>query len=594
MRLEPRALLVAAVVVAVAIAGYVPGLPGEFVYDDHRLIVDNDGLKRPLDFRRSFLRDYYASDIDRMGLGYYRPIALLANEFDYRRGGGGPTAFHVTNIAVHSLCTVLVLLLALRLFGTGWAAYAAALLFGLNPVHAESVAFISGRVDPLATLFGLGALSCHLAANRSARPALWRAGVGAAWLFALLSKEIAFTVPVVAFLCEVAEEGWPGVRALVDRLPRYTPYAAAWIVYLPLRFVALGKLLPPSAGGAGLAVTRPPVVVGSYLAWLVMPPPGIHLEPSLATGLLGAAAAVLAAAAIAGAVVLWRKGWRLEGALIAACLVTLLPVAQLKPLETTLSERFLYLPSVASALLAGAVVRRMLDGRKAGLALGLVVVWVAADASILIPRARMWRDEIALWEAKERESGGSLKARLNLARTYAHRGDKERSLRAYDAAKALEPGLAAGLAAEISALGAVVGTEEYERGLVKSLAELPKDAALWNNLGFHLFRKGDLSGAQDAFSKSIELTPARATAWLGLAMTRLALGEVVGADDAAAHAVSLDPDLGLARAVRVECALKSGRACEALTMSEGILLDDEAERAMLSRLVLKAREQCAQ
>ena len=140
MRLRAREVLMASAVVVLAIAVYVPGLPGEFVYDDHRLIVDNDGLKRPLDFRRSFLRDYYASDIDRMGLGYYRPIALLANELDYRRGGGGATAFHVTNIAVHALCTVLVLLLAVRLFGRGPAAYAAALLFGLNPVHAESVA----------------------------------------------------------------------------------------------------------------------------------------------------------------------------------------------------------------------------------------------------------------------------------------------------------------------------------------------------------------------------------------------------------------------------------------------------------------------
>jgi Flp pilus assembly protein TadD len=579
-------------VVAGAIAVYLPGLPGGFVYDDHRLIVDNDGLKRPFDLRRSFLRDYYASDIDRIGLGYYRPVALLTNEFDYRRGGGTPTAFHVTNIVVHVACTVLLLLLAIRLLGAGPAAYATALLFALNPVHAESVAFISGRVDPLATMFGLGAILCHLVANRATRPAGWRAGVGIAWLFALLSKEIAFTVPVVAFLLESAEEGWPGWRALADRFPRYAPYAGAWVVYLPLRFVALGALLPPAAVGAKMVATRPPVVIGSYLAWLVMPPPGINLEPALATGLLAVGAAAVALAAVAAAVLLWRRQWRLEAALLAGCLVTLLPVAQLKPLETELSERFLYFPSVATALLAGALVRRGLRGRLAPLVLGLVVVWAAVGAARLVPRSRVWRDEIALWEAKDRESGGSLKARLNLARTYAQRGDRASSLRAYDAAKALEPSLAEGLSAEISALTTDPGSEDYEAGLMKSLAAFPKDGALWNNLGFHLYRKGDLAGARDAFAKSIELTPARATAWLGMAMVRLGGGDLVGADDAASHAEVLDPALGLARALRVECALRLGKPCEALAMADGVALDDEAERATLARVVARARALC--
>lgn len=586
-------LLMAAGIAAAAIAVYLPGLPGEFVYDDHRLIVDNDGLKRPLDLRRSLLQDYYASDIDRMGLGYYRPVALLANEFDYRRGGGIPAAFHATNIAVHASCAMLVLLLAIRLLGsTGPAPYAAALLFALNPVHAESVAFISGRVDPLATMFGLGALLCHLAASRARRPWTWRAGAGACWLFSLMSKEIAFTIPVVALILESAEEGWPTWRGVVDRFPRYVPYALAWMVYLPMRFAALSTLLPPSPGTSALLPMRPPVVIGSYLAWLLLPPPGLHLEPALRTGFVAAVAATFGLAAVAAAVWCWRGGWRLESALIGACLITLLPVAQFKPLETELSERFLYLPSVLSAWLAGALVRRMANPKAVLAALGLVAALSVADAAILIPRARLWRDELALWNAKENESGGSLKARLNLARAYARRGDRARAIKAYEDSISLAPGLASGLSAEISALSSDTGTEEYERALLKSLAELPKDGALWNNLGFHRYRKGDLPGARDAFDKSIAVAPARASAWLGLAMTELAGGDLQAADEAASRAVLLDPDLGLAAALRVECALRLGRPCDAVAMAAGIVLDDPAEASMLEKIVGRAREQC--
>ena len=96
-----RAIAAGAALAVLAVVVHLPGLPGDFVYDDHRLIVRNDGLRRPFDPARAFLRDYYASDLDRGGLGYYRPVALLSNEADFRRGGGRPAAFHATNLAVH-------------------------------------------------------------------------------------------------------------------------------------------------------------------------------------------------------------------------------------------------------------------------------------------------------------------------------------------------------------------------------------------------------------------------------------------------------------------------------------------------------------
>ena len=48
-----------------------------------------------------------------------------------------------------------------------------------------------------------------------------------------------------------------------------------------------------------------------------------------------------------------RRGRRVEAALVAGTILTLLPVAQLKPLETVLSERFLYLPSAVAASTGG-------------------------------------------------------------------------------------------------------------------------------------------------------------------------------------------------------------------------------------------------
>jgi hypothetical protein len=64
------------------------------------------------------------------------------------------------------------------------------------------------------------------------------------------------------------------------------------------------------------------------------------------------------------------------------------------------------------------------------------------------------------------------------------------------------------------------------------------------------------------------------------------------ADAAAARAAALDPSLGLAAALRVECAVRAGQPCEALRRAEGLVLTDPAEAAALERLVALARQGC--
>src|SRR4029078_5201309 len=112
------------------------------------------------------------------------------------------------------------------------------------------------------------------------------------------------------------------------------------------------------------------------------------------------------------------------------------------------------------------------------------------------------------------------------------------------------------------------------------------------NLGFLLLEQKDPSGAQDAFRRSVAVTPDRARGWLGLALATLQLGGVGEADGAAARAAALDPTLGLARALRVECALRAGEPCEALRRAEGLSLADPAESAALEHLRVLARQGC--
>ncbi len=589
----PRAKLAAAILTAaVAVAVYLPGLPGEFVYDDGRLIVQNDGLKRPFDARRALLRDYYASDFDRMGLGYYRPVAVLSVELDYRRGGGAALPFHLTNATVHAGVSLLVLALGLVLFeGAVGAAAAGAILFALHPAHAESVAFISGRVDPLMALFGLAAIVLHLRGARSARPWPFRAGAGVAWLLALLSKEMAATIPLLVLLLESAREGWPRGNNLAARAARYVPYAGAAAVYTAMRVAGLGRLLGAADASTAPSLLRPFVVLGSYLAWLVVPPWGLHLEPPPVEGAKGALAVLAVAGALAAAVLLWRAGRKVEGALVGWCLVSLLPVAQLRPIETTLSERFLYLPSAGAVLLLAALLLPRENRRLRAAGAAALALLGAYYAGLLLHRVPLWRNELALWTAKAAEEPSSLKAQLNLAHVFARIGQRERALEAFERAKRLgiDPAL---VDAEMASLLGGGSPDERIETLRRSAERSPRDGALRSNLGFLLLERGDVPAAAEAFESAVAVTPARAEAWLGLAMARLRTKELEGAGEAARRAAALDPGLGMARAILAECELRLGRPCEALRLAGEVALEEPAERAMLERIRASAAAAC--
>ncbi len=90
---------------------------------------------------------------------YYRPLLELICYLDYALWGLSIPAWHLTNYILHILNSCLVYLIAFNLLRSGpnarvWASFAM-LLFGLNPMTAESVAWISGRSDLAGTFFAL-------------------------------------------------------------------------------------------------------------------------------------------------------------------------------------------------------------------------------------------------------------------------------------------------------------------------------------------------------------------------------------------------------------------------------------------------------
>ena len=142
------------VVALVTFMVYLPALKNGFVnWDDNVYIYENVMI-------RNFNLKFIAWAFTSFDAFNWHPLTWVSHALDYAVWGSNPLGHHLTSIFFHSLDTFLVALLAFRLLDAGdnlasgkrispegrlIAAAVAGLLFGLHPVHVESVAWVSER-----------------------------------------------------------------------------------------------------------------------------------------------------------------------------------------------------------------------------------------------------------------------------------------------------------------------------------------------------------------------------------------------------------------------------------------------------------------
>ena len=290
--------------------------------------------------------------------GYFRPLMSLALYLDHSLWGGIPFGYHLTNLGLHVLTTLLLYGIARKILGDALPPLVAAGLFAIHPCHTEAIWWIAARSDLLAGLLYVAAVLAHV----KSRPI--RCGsvhlVGLLLLLfalALLSKEMAITLPAVLLLYNLLEPGDEGLwrRLLVPGLA-----AGVGLLYLGLRTIHVGPMeIPPHpfAHGPGdpdmlqhLAAAL--ILYMADLTLFVPPDPVVTFPFWIRHPLL-----LLALGALSGAVLVFlfrtSRGCRVRLLALGWIGISMSPVLLL-----SVGERFLYLPSVGYCLLIGSVVPR--------------------------------------------------------------------------------------------------------------------------------------------------------------------------------------------------------------------------------------------
>jgi Flp pilus assembly protein TadD len=405
-----NAALAGAAVGALALLAYANTLGHGFVWDDPI------SLERWLPALPTAGSAFFPPpNIPQFPSDYYRPLQLLSYRLDRAIGGGAPWAFHLNVVLAHGLATVLVFVAGLRLFerspaGRG-AALAAALLFAVHPIHTESVAWMAARPDVMVACLGLAALLAYWRTDWSDER---RSIVAAGLIFAaLLCKENAAAllvlVPLSAWVLGQPRTGARGRQArrradtgAAPRSAELLPFAAAVLLYLLLRLLALGRVLPAPAAGRASLLLALVSAAGAYLRLLVVPHPQNAYITELPVG--GATLAGNLLAVVAFLLLLawaWRRSDRVLSFALAWIGLTLAPSLALvaEGGGAPLAERYLYVPSIGFCWAAGALLARAYEQSR-GIRLAAsasVGVLVLAGLAMTVQRNRVWRDNLRLW-----------------------------------------------------------------------------------------------------------------------------------------------------------------------------------------------------
>lgn len=379
---------------AVALAVFAnAALCGWSNWDDPLYVLGN---RRVLDPSfSSLLRLWSFADAHLGNFVEYFPLRDSMYWILHRIFGTHSVPYHVLNILFHAVCSVLVVSVGRRLGFTLPASFLSGLLFAVHPAHCESVVWISGLKDPMFTAFLLGAILAYEPDTDGKRRYLLSFAL---FTLSMLCKSIGFLLPALLLALEWRRGNvtWKSVLAIV-------PFGLVALLFLA-NFMLIGRtnnviIERWGSGPMGSLLTSLWCFV-VYLNLQILPIKLylFHIIPPITSlaDVRGVMALIVCVCVGLGMVALLVKN-RTGGMLACWFVLFLLPVLNIVPIPVLVAERYLYLPSVAAALGAGAVLTRLAERRRT-LAMSLVAIIIVAFAARTVVRNEDWRGgDVALW-----------------------------------------------------------------------------------------------------------------------------------------------------------------------------------------------------
>ncbi|MBI3385378.1 tetratricopeptide repeat protein [Candidatus Gottesmanbacteria bacterium] len=224
---------------------YSKALFNPFVWDDQELIVNNASIKTSSFISYAISGGNFNSGGLRILTGnYYKPLMSITYGINYRIWGLSSFGYHLFQIFLHLINTVLVFYLFKKLFrfskyqASHNLALIGSLVFLVHPLGVEAVGYIAATQEVLYTFFTLSTLSLILFLDTRRVTHFWQILIFSSLIFlSLLSKESGLIVILLGLILCL-------LLARKTLLFFFFSSIAATVFYVWLRFHFLGFSLP--------------------------------------------------------------------------------------------------------------------------------------------------------------------------------------------------------------------------------------------------------------------------------------------------------------------------------------------------------------
>lgn len=392
---------------------YAPALEFGKIWDDWLLVGSFAHYQDPAQWIHTLTQPLPFS------INYFRPLVILTFLLE-SYFGCTDLASHIINIAIHSINSLLLGLIALSLWPAAnipaqrISALCISLIYALHPAMVEGVVWIAGRFDLLATTFVLLAIFIDSSARTTYSKAIL---ISFCFILALLCKEMAVTLPVILFFLHLVNADKRCLNAAFskDKIIIYLGLCIGLTIYLAVRYYALGYLLTPEEEMAFVPLGSPlqrVLLIGTafsgYLGIIFVPfsntGPLHYTDLPIATSNPAAWFGLVAFVAII-VLSLWtlrHKTVQFSAICFLAAMATLLPVlhflaAPMLIANTLTIDRAVMLPLALILLGLGSFCSRIVTSK------GLMTmslssgVWVMVSFVFIRVTLPIWSSDYQLW-----------------------------------------------------------------------------------------------------------------------------------------------------------------------------------------------------